>query len=66
MNKASIIRLQHSTTSSIQLLIIINTQQETMMMTMASSRLLSSTFGRKRDIDTIDAPVDGEKKESYI
>jgi hypothetical protein len=63
LNKASIIHLQHSTTSSIQLLIIINTQQETMMMTMASSRLLSSTFGRKRDIDTVDVPTNGGKKK---
>jgi hypothetical protein len=65
LNKVPFVLLDyiHNTTSSIQLLIITNTQHKTMMITRASSRLLSSTFGRKRYIDTIDVPADGGKKK---
>lgn len=67
LNKASFVHLQHSLTSSIQLLIITNTQHKTMMMIRASSRLLSSTFERKRDINTIDDPAaDGGKKRKAL
>jgi hypothetical protein len=54
----------HNTTSSIQLLIITNTQHKTMMITRASSRLLSSTFGRKHAIDLHGAEGGAKKKAS--